>query len=86
MTDSSSRINYADILRRFIKYLIVGLVVGLAAVLLLKSKKDFSVRDVIILGLVAMITFALVDLYSPSEKASTQFDLVPKFPPPIPTL
>ena len=53
-----------ELCKRVVKYVLEGLVVAIAAILLPKSKPDFEA--VIALALVAASTFAIVDTMMPS--------------------
>ena len=53
-----------ELCKRVVKYILEGLVVAIAAILLPKNKPDFEA--VIALALVAASTFAIVDTMMPS--------------------
>jgi hypothetical protein len=53
-----------EVLNRAIKYLIEGIAVGLAAVLV--PRKGLDLQEVIALAIVAATIFAVLDLVSPS--------------------
>jgi len=57
-------INSRELCKRVVKYVLEGLVVAIAAILLPKSKPDFEA--VIALALVAACTFAITDTLMPS--------------------
>ena len=54
----------AEVLNRAIKYLIEGIAVGLAAVLVPRKVIDF--QEVVAIAIVAAAVFAVLDLVSPS--------------------
>ena len=54
----------AEVLNRAIKYLIEGIAVGLAAVLVPRKGSDF--QEVVAIAIVAAAVFAVLDLVSPS--------------------
>jgi hypothetical protein len=56
-----------ELCKRVVKYVLEGLVVAIAAVLLPKNKPDFEA--VIALALVAAATFAIIDTLVPSLSA-----------------
>jgi hypothetical protein len=56
--------NSRELCKRVVKYLIQGIVVAIAAILLQKPKPDFEA--VIALSLVAGCTFAIIDTFMPS--------------------
>jgi len=57
-----------ELCKRVVKYVLEGLVVAIAAVLLPKNKPDFEA--VIALALVAAATFAIIDTLVPSLSTS----------------
>jgi hypothetical protein len=64
-------INSRELCKRVVKYILEGLVVAIAAILLPKAKPDFEA--VIALGLVAACTFAIVDTLMPSLNFPLKF-------------
>ena len=60
-----------EFIKRALRYIIEGLVVGVAAVLLLKKKAD--IEEIIIISLTASATFALLDTFmAPSIGANVR--------------
>jgi len=59
-----------EILVRLIKYLLEGIVVGVA-VFLIPAKKP-SLEEILTVGLIAAAVFSLLDLFSPSVAASAR--------------
>jgi hypothetical protein len=78
-------LDFAELIKRGIKYLIEGLVVAIVAVLV--PKKALNVEEVVVIALVAAATFSLLDVFIPSMGAAARngagmgigFNLV-KFP------
>ena len=56
--------------KRVIKYVLEGLMVAFAALVL--PKKSMSVEDVLALALVAAATFAVLDMYAPNTAATAR--------------
>ena len=56
--------DFMEVLNRAVKYLIEGIAVGLAAVLVPRKGIDF--QEVIVIAIVAAAAFAVLDLVSPS--------------------
>ncbi len=63
-------IDMSDILTRFIKYALEGLAVAIAAFVL--PGKTLKVAEVGMIALVALATFAILDIYAPSVGASAR--------------
>ena len=57
-------INFREILKRAIKYLVEGLMVAICAFAI--PKKSLDVEEIAILALVAAATFSILDTYIPS--------------------
>jgi hypothetical protein len=57
-------INSRELCKRVVKYVLQGLVIAIAAILLPKQKPDFEA--VLALALVAAATFAIIDTMMPS--------------------
>jgi len=57
--------------QRFLKYLLEGLAVSVAAFYIPKRRSDL--QEVVLLGLVASVTFALLDLFAPSVGKASRF-------------
>lgn len=81
----SSGFDFAELIKRAIKYLIEGLVVAIVAVLV--PKKSLNFEEIVIIALTAAATFSLLDVFIPSMGSSVRqgaglgigFNLV-KFP------
>ena len=80
-----SVVNFGELVRRAIKYIIEGLVVAIVAVLV--PKKSLNVEEIVIIALTAAATFSILDVFIPSMGSSVRqgaglgvgFNLV-KFP------
>ena len=57
-------VNPREVIRRLIKYLVEGGVVGFAAFVLPKNKLELS--EVFWLALIAGMTFSILDMFTPS--------------------
>lgn len=81
----SAEFDFAELIKRAIKYLVEGLVVAIVAVLV--PKKTLNIEEVIIIALTAAATFSILDVFIPSMGNSVRqgaglglgFNLV-KFP------
>lgn len=71
MAGGDIKFDAQEILVRLFKYLVEGLVVSVAAFLIPGNHK-LSVQDIILLGLIAAATFAILDLFAPSIGASVR--------------
>ena len=77
--------DFAELIKRAIKYLVEGLVVAIVAVLV--PKKALNVEEIVIIALTAAATFSILDVFIPSMGSSVRqgaglglgFNLV-KFP------
>jgi len=63
-------IDVSDILQRVLKYALEGLAVAVAAYLL--PGKTLRLSEIGQIGLVALATFAILDIYAPSVGASAR--------------
>ena len=63
--------NSRELCKRVIKYILEGIVVAIAAILLPRSKPDFEA--VIALAMIASATFAIVDTLMPSLNFPLKF-------------
>lgn len=81
----SAEFDFAELIKRAIKYLVEGLVVAIVAVLV--PKKSLNVEEIIIIALTAAATFSILDVFIPTMGSSVRqgaglglgFNLV-KFP------
>jgi hypothetical protein len=63
-------LDFGEIVIRILKYVIEGLVVGIAAYFV---SKKLSFEEVLIIGVTAAATLAVLDLYSPSIGNASRF-------------
>jgi hypothetical protein len=63
-------INFREILKRAIKYLVEGLMIAIAAFAI--PKKSLDVEEIAILALVAAATFSILDTYLPTIAGSAR--------------
>ena len=81
----SNVFDFAELVKRAIKYLVEGLIVAIVAVLV--PKKALNVEEIVIIALTAAATFSILDVFIPSMGSSVRqgaglglgFNLV-KFP------
>jgi hypothetical protein len=66
----SNVFDFAELVKRAIKYLVEGLVVAIVAVLV--PKKALNVEEIVIIALTAAATFSILDVFIPSIAASTR--------------
>jgi ABC-type Co2+ transport system permease subunit len=66
-----SGFDFGELVKRAIKYVIEGLVVSIAAYAIPKRNK-FDVEELIIIGLVAAATFAVLDVFVPAMGSSAR--------------
>jgi hypothetical protein len=73
-TAPSPGIDVGDLVHRFVKYALEGLVVAIAAFWLPKfmGGKSLPLSQIGMIGMVALATFAILDVYSPSVGASAR--------------
>ena len=64
-------INSRELCKKVVKYILEGLVVSIACLLIPKAKPDFEA--IIALGLVASATFAVIDTLMPSLNFPLKF-------------
>ena len=61
---SPYHVNFAEVLTRFLKYLLEGVVVAIAAYTLPSGQIDMS--DIVQIAAIAMATFSILDFFVPS--------------------
>jgi uncharacterized ferredoxin-like protein len=61
-------IDFAQILERILKYLLEGIAVGLACYFTAKLNID----QIIIIGITAAVTFAILDMYTPQVSSAVR--------------
>jgi hypothetical protein len=59
-------LDLAEVLRRVVKYFIEGGAVAVAAYYLPKGRSKLSGEEILIIAFTAAVTFAILDMYSPS--------------------
>ena len=57
-----------EVLKRLVKYLIEGFVVGFAVFMI--PKKKVSIEDCLWIGFIAAMTFSILDMFAPSISVS----------------
>ena len=65
-------VNYREVFRRLVKYLVVCLVVGFAAFALPNNK--LSVEEILWIALIAGMTFSILDMFTPSISITARRD------------
>jgi hypothetical protein len=65
-------IDWKDIIRRAIKYLVEGLAVSFVAYYFI-SKGRLNIKDIVLLGITAAFVFAILDTFSPTIALGTRF-------------
>jgi len=60
----SGMVNFSELVKRIVKYLVLGIVISLVAVVI--PKKSLNLEEVIILALSAAATFSILDVFVPS--------------------
>ena len=69
MTNS---VDFNEVASRALKYLLEGLVVGVAAVLIPSRNKQLKIEEAVMLGLTAAAVFAVLDMFAPSVGGSAK--------------
>jgi ABC-type Co2+ transport system permease subunit len=62
--------NIAELIRRMIKYLVMGLMVSIAAYAI--PKRSLNIEEIVLLALTAAATFSILDTYIPSMGVSAR--------------
>jgi len=60
----SGMVDFTELVKRIIKYLVLGLVISVVAIVI--PKKSLNLEEVIILALSAAATFSILDVFVPS--------------------
>lgn len=60
----SSMVDFSELIKRIAKYLVLGLVISVVAIVI--PKKSLNLEEVIILALSAAATFSILDVFVPS--------------------
>jgi ABC-type Co2+ transport system permease subunit len=66
----SGLIDFSEVVKRAIKYLIEGIVVAIVAFAI--PKKTLNVEEVIVIALAAAATFSILDVFVPSMGSSAR--------------
>jgi len=66
----SGLVNFGELIKRIIKYLIEGLMVAIAAYAI--PKRSLNVEEIILIALTAAATFSILDTYLPSMAGSAR--------------
>jgi len=65
-----SAFDLGEIVKRAVKYLVEGLVIGICATIIPNKKLDMT--EILVIALTGATTFALLDIFSPSISNSTK--------------
>lgn len=63
-------VDFTELVKRIIKYLVLGLVISVVAIVI--PKKSLNLEEVIILALSAAATFSILDVFVPSISESAK--------------
>jgi hypothetical protein len=66
----SNVVDFSELVKKAIKYLIEGFVVAIVAILI--PRKSLSVDEIVVICLVATATFAILDVFIPSMGQSAR--------------
>jgi len=69
-TQMSNMVDFTELVKRAIKYLVEGLVVALAAYAI--PKKQLNVEEIVIIALTAAATFSILDVFIPAMGSSAR--------------
>lgn len=67
-----SVVNFGELVRRAIKYIIEGLVVSIACYAIPKAGSRLSTEEIVIVALTAAATFAVLDVFVPAMGSSAR--------------
>jgi len=62
--------DFSELVKRAIKYIIEGIMVAIAAYSI--PKKQLNIEEVVVIGLMAAATFAVLDVFLPSIASSAR--------------
>ena len=62
----------AELIKRVIKYLVMGLMISLCSFLVPKKAKALDLEEIVLIGLSSSACFAVLDTYLPSIAVSTR--------------
>jgi ABC-type Co2+ transport system permease subunit len=60
----SNMVDFSELVKRIIKYLVLGLVIAVVSIVI--PKKSLNLEEVVILALSAAATFSILDVFVPS--------------------
>jgi ABC-type Co2+ transport system permease subunit len=64
----SNMVDFSELVKRIIKYLVLGLVIAVVSIVI--PKKSLNLEEVVILALSAAATFSILDVFVPSMSDS----------------
>ena len=70
--NNTFNLNFTDVLKRAIKYLVEGLAVAFVAYYFI-GKGKLNVKDIVLLGITAAFVFAILDTFSPTIALGARF-------------
>lgn len=65
-----SGVDFSELIKRAIKYLVEGVIVAIAAYTI--PKKALNIEEIVIIGLMAAATFSILDVFVPSIASSAR--------------
>lgn len=68
----SGLVDWSELARRALKYLIEGLMVALAAYAIPNVKRGLNIDEIVLIALTAAATFSILDTYVPSMAVSAR--------------
>jgi hypothetical protein len=68
----SDNMDWLIVFKKLFKYLVIGLVMALSIKYI--PEQQLKVREIITLSLIASVTFAILDMYSPTINVNTDSD------------
>jgi ABC-type Co2+ transport system permease subunit len=66
----SNMFDFAELIKRAIKYIVEGIMVAIAAYAI--PKKSLNMEEIVIIGLTAAATFSVLDVFVPSMAGSAR--------------
>ncbi len=70
--NSTFNVNFSDVLKRAVKYLVEGLAVAFVAYYFV-GKGKLNIKDIVMLGITAAFVFAILDTFAPTVALGTRF-------------
>jgi hypothetical protein len=70
LSDLGNLLDFGELLRRIVKYLVEGIMVAIAAYAI--PKKAMNIDEVLLIALTAAATFSILDTYVPSMAVSAR--------------